>query len=90
MSTAASEPNFDPFSEHLLSLSEAAAVMPGRPVCRQTVYRWAFRGIRGIKLETWTVGGGRHTSREAIGRFLAALNAPSSSDVAAPITTNDC
>ena len=54
--------------ERLLSFSEAAATLPGRPnTC--TLHRWRLRGCRGVKLETALVGGRRVTSREALQRF---------------------
>ncbi len=39
-----------------------------------TVYRWAQRGLRGIRLETIQVGGQRCTSVESLGRFFTALS----------------
>jgi hypothetical protein len=56
-------------SESLLSLSEAAASLPGRPHL-STLHRWRLRGVRGIRLETCLVGGARYTSREALQRFV--------------------
>ncbi len=61
-------------AETLLSLAEAAALIPGNPA-PSTVARWAIHGVRGVRLESFVVGGKRRTSREAIDRFLAALNA---------------
>ena len=56
-------------SEHLLTLAEAAALIPGRPsLC--AIWRWRKRGVRGgRKLETVVIGGRPYTSREAIQRF---------------------
>ncbi len=59
--------------EHLLSLTQAAKELPKRPAV-ETLWRWRTAGCRGHKLETILVGGRRFTSREAITRFLAALN----------------
>jgi Protein of unknown function (DUF1580) len=39
-----------------------------------TLRRWAGRGVRGVRLRTWLVGGRRHTSARAITEFLARLN----------------
>jgi uncharacterized protein DUF1580 len=36
-----------------------------------TTWRWAMRGIRGIRLETIQVGGRRYTSLEAYSRAVA-------------------
>ncbi|HEX2476885.1 MAG TPA: DUF1580 domain-containing protein [Lacipirellulaceae bacterium] len=60
-------------NEQLLTMSQAAKLMPGRPNIA-TIWRWRTSGCRGHKLETILVGGRRFTSREATGRFLAALN----------------
>jgi hypothetical protein len=38
------------------------------------LWRWAARGIRGVRLEVVRVGGTTWTSVEALGRFFAALN----------------
>ena len=38
-----------------------------------TWFRYAYRGLQGIPLETIKKGGSTHTSREAIWRFFNAL-----------------
>jgi hypothetical protein len=63
--------------ERLLTLKEACRAVPGRAqkgLALSTVWRWALHGRKGHKLETVLVGGQRYTSREAIQRFVAALN----------------
>jgi hypothetical protein len=40
-----------------------------------TVYRWGFRGVRGVKLEVFRVGGRILTTHSAIRAFNAQLNA---------------
>lgn len=64
----------DPTTESLLSLTEAAQTLPGRPNVT-TVWRWRNRGVRGVTLETVCIGGRRFTSREALARFCAATTA---------------
>lgn len=64
----------DPNSETLLSLTDAANTLPGRPNVT-TVWRWRNRGVRGVRLETICLGGRRFTSREALSRFFAATTA---------------
>jgi hypothetical protein len=59
--------------EHLLSMTAAAKLLPGRPNVA-TLWRWRTAGCRGHRLETLLFGGRRYTSREAITRFLAAIN----------------
>jgi hypothetical protein len=44
----------------------------GKRVHISTVFRWHQRGVRGIKLETILMGGGRFTSVEALIRFCDA------------------
>lgn len=57
--------------ERLLKLAKAAKTLPGNPAS-STLFRWASRGIRGVRLETCLIGGVRYTSREAIQRFVDA------------------
>jgi hypothetical protein len=58
----------DVATERLLTLSQAAAMLPGRPsLC--ALWRWRTRGVRGRKLETVVIGGRPYTSVEALGRF---------------------
>lgn len=61
-------------NEQLVSLA-AAARTPPLDVHVATIWRWATRGVRGIRLDTVVVGGFRKTSREAIERFIAATTA---------------
>ncbi len=73
----------DPFAEQLISLTEAAALLPrrrrGRKPAVATLYRWSTSGVRGVILETIQVGGTRCTSREALQRFFLALQTVSTS-----------
>jgi hypothetical protein len=40
-----------------------------------TVSRWALHGVRGVRLESFVLGGRRQTSREAWDRFVQRTNA---------------
>jgi hypothetical protein len=63
-------------NEEVLSLSEAAAVLPrlnGKRPHVSTLWRWARRGLYGIRLETRRVGRRFVTSREALERFSVRL-----------------
>ena len=60
--------------EELIPFEVCGQHIPGRPD-RSTTYRWWLKGVRGAKLETLLIGNKRFTSREAIGRFIAAQNA---------------
>lgn len=46
----------------------------GRKVSIAMVYRWAQRGVRGVRLEALQTPSGLVTSREAYQRFLEALS----------------
>ncbi len=69
----------DATKEDILPLRVAARRwLPKRPSGRRlsynSIYRWAKKGLRGVKLETVCVGGTIYTSREALARFYARLN----------------
>lgn len=64
------------FEESLLSLSEATnelARVRGKKPHVSTLWRWAKKGIRGVKLEVICVGGQIITSKEALDRFCKNL-----------------
>ena len=66
----------DLFNEDIISLSQAAKVMPavdGKRVHTSTVFRWCKKGVRGVRLEYSRLGRRIVTSREALSRFGAAL-----------------
>ena len=48
----------------------------GKKVHISTVWRWVNRGVRGVKLESLTIGGRRYVRPEALEVFLEALNRP--------------
>ena len=64
-------------SETILSLDEATHRLPKRRGGKRphiaTLYRWAQRGVRGVRLETIQVGGTLCTSVEALQRFCVVL-----------------
>lgn len=58
--------------ETLVSLREASAHLPtrrGKKVHYSTIFRWATKGARGLKLDSWLIGGVRYTTVEALERF---------------------
>lgn len=59
--------------QNFLSIKSAAAYFPNRPHIA-TVWRWITKGVKGHRLESWVIGGGRYTSTAAIDKFLSALN----------------
>jgi hypothetical protein len=72
-------------AENLITFSTAAKLRPpsrgGRPTHTSTIWRWASRGIRGVRLETIRLGAVTYTSVEALQRFGNRLSANSKSDV---------
>jgi hypothetical protein len=81
-------------SEQLISFAEAAKLIPGRggkQIDPATIWRWSKLGVRArsgerIKLESFRCGGRSATSREAVQRFIAALNQPAEGP-AVPVRT---
>jgi hypothetical protein len=67
----------DALSEQVISLTEAAKLLPrrrrGKRPTVSTLYRWAQVGCKGVVLESIQVGGTRCTSREALARFFQRL-----------------
>lgn len=64
-------------TEQVLSLADACSRLPrrnGRKLHVSTLYRWAQRGIKGVRLETGMLGGARVTSLEALQRFMERLS----------------
>jgi hypothetical protein len=64
---------FEQASESLILLTEVPGHVGGRPAVN-TVRRWAGRGVRGVRLRSWLVGGRRYTSLQALAEFASALN----------------
>jgi hypothetical protein len=69
-------------TEELRTFQEVAHLLPGSPHV-STLYRWASRGVKGVRLETVVVGGRRYTSAEALRRFAQRLTVDPSSRVPA-------
>jgi hypothetical protein len=61
------------FSDYL-TLAEASHLLPGRPHL-STLMRWAFHGVKRIRLKTFVVGGRRYTTPDAIREFIEATTA---------------
>lgn len=73
-------------SESLLTISQAAKSLPGRPHT-STLWRWVNRGVRNYRLETCMIGGRRFTSQEALARFFRRLSGAVSNEQA-PLQTS--
>jgi len=67
-------------AETVITLSEATEHLPRRRAGKRphiaTLYRWAQRGVRGVKLETIRVGGTLCTSLEALQQFCECCTNP--------------
>ena len=57
-----------------IPLNRCSDYIPGNPHCA-TVWRWATKGVRGVKLATIIIGGRRMVTPQALEDFLIALNA---------------
>ncbi len=73
-------------NEKLFSVPKAVELATGRRPHPATCFRWRQRGISGIRLDTWKVGGRRETSVEAVRRFIEATTAASDSPQAATVS----
>jgi hypothetical protein len=74
----------DLLSEPRLTLTQAARQY-GLHVA--TIHRWRLRGVRGVRLETYCLGGLRFTTAPALERFAAACTAAADGITAQPIRT---
>ena len=64
-------------TEDLVMLSNAHKLIPahdGKEISRSTLWRWALKGRRGVKLECIIIGSRRFTTAQAITRFIEAIN----------------
>lgn len=68
---AGSESPSSLLKETEISLAELARQ---RGVAPSTVYRWVSRGIRGIRLKSYRLGGKQYTTKEALQRWVAATS----------------
>jgi len=78
------------FAEELIELARAAADLAdssGRKPCIASLRRWAQRGCRGHRLETVFLGNRMMTSRQAVARFLRAINGPAAASAEAATTS---
>ena len=49
-----------------------------------TIWRWTGRGVKGVQLETFSIGGRRFTTQQAFQRFVAATTAAANGQAATP------
>ena len=64
--------------EELIPIREVPKRLPKKPgdkrVHISAVYRWMKKGVRGVKLDSVSIGGTRYTSIEALQRFVDRLS----------------
>lgn len=74
----------DPTAGDLIPLTQVPGLpwMPrnprGKPIHVNTVWRWHYRGVRGVKLPTTLIGGCRFTSVVALRDFFRRISGPAS------------
>lgn len=84
-------------TEKIITLPEAAAMLParrgGKRVHVSTLFRWAQKGSRGVRLEVVRIGSALHTSKEAMQRFCDRLTEahpiPVQAEVATPASRRE-
>jgi hypothetical protein len=62
--------------ENLITLTQAAKLLPsnnGKRIAVSTLFRWATRGLRGVRLESRRFGRRIYTTPEALDAFGKAL-----------------
>lgn len=68
----------DTASETLVPVNEVPRLLPcrstGKKIHISAIYRWAQRGIRGVRLDVVRIGGTSYTSREALQRFAEGIS----------------
>ena len=62
----------DILEETAVPIADVSDHLPGKRVHACTVTRWQNPGVRGIRLETYAIGGKVYTTVEAIRRFIRA------------------
>lgn len=55
-----------------LTVHKAIEELTGSRPNPSTVWRWTAKGSKGVKLQTWMIGGRRMTTSEAVNDFIEA------------------
>lgn len=69
----------DLLNEDRLTMGELARQEELNPC---TIWRWTGRGVKGVRLETFSIGGRRFTTQQAFQRFVAATTAAANGESA--------
>lgn len=76
-------------TEEVVALRDAAKMLPPRHGGKNThvssLYRWAGKGLRGVRLDTIKIGSVVCTSSEALQRFFERLSASDDLESDAPV-----
>ena len=79
-------------AENLIPLRAVPRHLPPRPNGKRlhvsAIYRWAQRGVRGVRLELIRIGGTAYTTREALQRFAEHLTGRQEQSGLAPPPTS--
>lgn len=75
----------DLLSENRVSMTELARQLD---VTIPTIWRWRQRGVRGVQLETFMLGGRRYTTQEAHCRFVERTTAAANGTQPSATTRN--
>lgn len=81
----------------LMPLAAAARLLPprraGRPTSPSTLFRWATRGVHGVRLKTWRLGRNLLTTSAALEAFIqestAAVETANSDAAKVPSVATD-
>jgi len=67
----------------LIPLAKVSALLPTRPH-RSTIFRWAAKGVEGVRLQSVSVGGTRCTTQQWLLEFFRAVQKARERGVPAP------
>lgn len=56
----------------LMGLVDAVKAATGQDVHKNTVANWGRKGVKGVRLRVWKLGGRRLTTVDAVREFVAA------------------
>jgi hypothetical protein len=70
----------------LISFAEAAKELRDQPH-PSTIWRWSLRGVRGVRLKSWLVGGRRYTTLSSLWEFIEATTAAADGRTAPALST---
>jgi len=73
----------DLLNEQRITLAQAAKKCGVNP---STCWRWTLNGVRGVKLETFSIGAKRYTTEEALERFIHASTAAAANEPMASVS----